>query len=84
MNEIVNFIDFAIFANQWMENCAYPEWCQGCDFNKSGRVDTVDLKFFAENYLCGNIQQKIPGDFDGNGKVDFVDFAEFATVWQDN
>ena len=82
MNEIVNFIDFAIFANQWMENCAYPEWCQGCDFNKSGRVDTVDLKFFAENWLSSDPERK--GDLNDDGIVNFVDFAEFATVWQDN
>jgi len=49
--------------------------------NKTGRVDTADLKFFAENYLCGNIQQKIPGDFDGNGKVDFVDLNRLTNYW---
>ena len=43
---ILNFSDFAIFACYWMNNtCSEPDWCEGSDFDKNGRVDFVDYQF---------------------------------------
>ena len=51
-NGIVNFEDFAILANYWMDYvCSEPNWCEGCDFDHSGIVDLNDLRIFAENWL---------------------------------
>jgi predicted outer membrane repeat protein len=51
---IVNFKDFAILANYWMDYvCVEPDWCEGCDFDHSGLVDLNDLRKFAENWLAG-------------------------------
>ncbi len=49
----VNFADYSILANQWMKDCQSPDWCYGCDFDKSGKVDLTDLFEFAENWLAG-------------------------------
>jgi hypothetical protein len=40
----VNFVDFAIFADNWMDTCEGPDWCQGCDFDANSTVDFVDLR----------------------------------------
>ncbi|MGD0573644.1 MAG: kelch repeat-containing protein [Sedimentisphaerales bacterium] len=49
---IVNFIDYAIFANYWMDDtCSDPNWCNGADFDHSGSVDMLDLATFAEYWL---------------------------------
>jgi len=49
----VDFADYAIFANKWMNDCVSPEWCYGCDFNKSGSVGIDDLAEFASHWLEG-------------------------------
>jgi hypothetical protein len=49
----VDFYDFNIFAGQWGEDCSSPDWCYGSDFNKSSRVDSLDLAEFAEHWLAG-------------------------------
>ena len=48
---IVNFADFAFFANHWMDICVDPNWCDGCDFNESGQVDLVDFAFFVNHWM---------------------------------
>jgi hypothetical protein len=47
----VDFTDYAIFANKWMNDCVSPDWCYGCDFNKSGSVGIEDLAEFASHWL---------------------------------
>ncbi len=51
----VNFIDFAIFANQWgRENCnSSNAYCGGADLNQSGTVDFWDLEIFSKHWLEG-------------------------------
>lgn len=51
----VNFLDFSGFANQWMADCGNPDWCDGCDFDESGKVDVNDLGEFVEYWLLGTI-----------------------------
>jgi hypothetical protein len=48
---MVNFADFAFFANHWMDTCVAPDWCDGCDFNKSGQVDLVDFATFVNHWM---------------------------------
>jgi len=52
MDSEVNFTDYATIANHWMDYvCVEPDWCEGCDFDHSGIVDSNDLKNFTENWL---------------------------------
>jgi hypothetical protein len=54
MDGKVNFTDFALFANHWMDDtCSDPNWCDGTDFDHSGQVDIFDLVEFAKNWLSG-------------------------------
>ncbi len=52
-NSRADFDDFNIFAGRWDADCNSPDWCYGCDFNKSGKVDIFDLEVFAEHWLEG-------------------------------
>lgn len=48
----VDFLDYCILANNWMaEDCSYPDWCSGCDLNKSGIVNAGDLELFCADWL---------------------------------
>ena len=51
-DKIVNFSDFAVLAEYWMdETCCAPNWCKGTDFDHSGSVDMLDLATFARYWL---------------------------------
>ena len=47
----VDFVDFNIFASYWMNGCNSPDWCYGCDFDKSGEVNFGDLAELADDWL---------------------------------
>jgi len=51
---IVNFDDFAIFAEWWLEpNCSEENnWCSGADLNHSDGVDILDLSLLVDEWLC--------------------------------
>ncbi len=50
-NGSVDWIDFATFAQQWMNtNCGN---CGGADFTGDGNVDWEDLSWFAADWLAG-------------------------------
>ncbi|MGD0784547.1 MAG: GLUG motif-containing protein [Sedimentisphaerales bacterium] len=49
----VNFVDYAVFASHWMEDCGEPNWCDETDFDHSGRVDMFDLAIFVGHWLEG-------------------------------
>jgi hypothetical protein len=36
-----------------MDSCVDPHWCDGCDFDESGKVDVDDLGEFVEYWLAG-------------------------------
>jgi hypothetical protein len=48
---IVDWNDIRELAEQWLNSCIEPDWCGGCDIDKSGRVDFVDFSKLAENWL---------------------------------
>lgn len=47
----VNFVDFAILANDWMNVCSEPNWCDRSDLDQSGIVDFNDLGIFVGSWL---------------------------------
>jgi len=81
--DIINFPDFAVFSSYWQDNnCPQSNGCAGSDFNRSGMVDSVDLKIFAEHWL-GEVVFLL-SDLTGDGEVNFKDFSGLAGRWQDN
>jgi hypothetical protein len=51
----VNFIDFAIFADRWLDGpCnADNDWCAKADINRKGDVSLDDLLIIAQYWLTG-------------------------------
>ena len=49
------------------------------DLDCDGSIGLGDVGVIADNWLLTSPEK---GDFDGNGTVNFFDFAEFGTVWQ--
>jgi subtilase family serine protease len=48
---IIDFADFAKFANFWQSVCSETQWCDGSDFNHSGSVSLDDLAEFVQDWL---------------------------------
>ncbi len=72
---IVNFLDFAEFADAWISGLGYSIY----DLNDNGFIDYEDLDILTSNWL--STEPSIKGDFNFDGIVNFLDFAEFAEVW---
>jgi hypothetical protein len=48
----VNFIDYCVLAGNWADDmCTWPEWCENCDSDENGAVDSNDLAAFSDNWL---------------------------------
>jgi len=45
--------DLSLFNKRWMKTCTPPRWCEGADFNFSGKVDMDDLALLTKNWLVG-------------------------------
>ncbi len=48
----VDFVDFAIFASYWLNDCIV-ELCGPANLDGIDGVDAADLAIFAESWLCG-------------------------------
>jgi hypothetical protein len=81
----VNFSDFGMLANHWLEeNPAYKY-----DLFEDGVVDEDDLKVFAEGWLdCSDWQYGncyevalLAGDVDDSGQVDLRDISRLTDGW---
>jgi hypothetical protein len=73
----VSLADLAKFADQWLNSCSEPNWCQGTDLDQSNLVNFIDFATFAQNWLW----EIIPADFNIDGEVEFTDYAVFANQW---
>jgi hypothetical protein len=51
----VDFMDFALFAERWLESDNRFFWCHGTDLTNDGKVDFDDLRVFAGNWLAEGI-----------------------------
>ena len=49
----VDFIDFALLSQYWLDNCSAPDWCHGRDLNTDEIVDFDDLSIFMQNWPLG-------------------------------
>jgi hypothetical protein len=76
----VSFVDFAVFAKNWLETDCGP--CNGSDLTGDGRVQMNDLREFSENWLRGSVQH-IPGDLNDDDYVNVIDFCLFVEQWLD-
>lgn len=48
---IVNFLDFAVFADAWLSSNHNSNWDPDCDFNDDDLVNIIDLNRFARQWL---------------------------------
>jgi pectate lyase len=69
------------------ENPYPPHWLFGPygDFDRNGIVDMKDLEQFVDSYwLNEDIEQIADADYDGDGNVNFYEFALLAQNWLEN
>jgi len=67
-----------VLADYYDQNyIAYNIYDLDCD----GSIGWGDVAVIADNWLSQGVG--IPGDFDADEMVNFLDFAEFGNVWQD-
>jgi hypothetical protein len=72
----VDFADFAVFAERWLQSDIRFFWCRGADLTDDGKVDFNDLEEFAENWLAegiGSLQEihyVIIDDFESYNDLD--------------
>ena len=72
----VDFADFAVFAERWLESDNHFFFCRGADLTDDGKVDFHDLKEFAGNWLAesvGSLRQNsylIIDDFESYNDLD--------------
>jgi len=50
---VVDFTDFAVLAENWLQPCSYPYWCNKADLDHSQTVDQNDLQGIARHWLAG-------------------------------
>ncbi|MGA2071201.1 MAG: PASTA domain-containing protein, partial [Sedimentisphaerales bacterium] len=53
------------------------------DLDCDGYIDIGDVGVMADSWLITGSPTPIPGDFNADGTVDFLDFAIFGNVWGD-
>ncbi|MCD4652168.1 MAG: DUF4832 domain-containing protein [Candidatus Cloacimonetes bacterium] len=46
----VNLLDVEILAQNWLQNCDTPDWCNLCDIDESGTVNFHDFAEMSLNY----------------------------------
>jgi hypothetical protein len=78
---MVNFLDFAILASRWLDDCNGISWCN----DRPGLVDYDELYNMTENWLEGDYSQLCPsieqGNFNDDCIVDFEDYAILCRNW---
>lgn len=47
----VDFYDLAVLVSNWLDECAYPYWCEKADFDQSGRTDFSDFNILADEWM---------------------------------
>lgn len=48
---VVDFSDYSILSNNWLDDCNAPGWCSGADIIDYGIVDSLDLERFVQHWL---------------------------------
>lgn len=47
----VDILDMQLLAEQWLNTCASPAWCDDADINQTGSVNLADFAKLANNWL---------------------------------
>ena len=43
--------DFNLLADEWLNSCSSPSWCNNCDIDYSGNVNLADFEIMATMWL---------------------------------
>jgi hypothetical protein len=66
----------AYLDNFEIEKAGLLGWPPATDIDDNGFIEVYDLEIMFENWLGTGA-----GDIDSDGRVDFLDFAEFGLAW---
>lgn len=85
-DNIVNFLDLAVFSNSWNSAVNLPNWNPLCDVAPDGgdeKIDELDLAVFIEQWLkYGSLQLETDiAPLDGDDVVNTFDLAEVLSNW---
>ncbi len=82
-DEDIDFMDYAVFGYNWSKtDCnALNLWCDNCDINKDGFVDSYDLNYFTRHWLySAQATQSAPK----NLTVTAYNATQIDLEWNDN
>jgi len=67
----------------WIDDITFPIQCYPGDFDRNGSIDLIDLNTLSNQWLQsgGVLSADIAPPPDGDGIVNFLDFALFAENW---
>ena len=68
---------FAYFAQQWLESCEAPDWCNGADYNQDGTVNLDDLGQYANNWMSPIMLLR---NATGHGSVNIYDVPDVGVT----
>jgi hypothetical protein len=83
----MDFTDLAAFALSWQSTTGSSNWNSACDIapeGGDGKVDVEDMVLLCQSWLekgAYYLNADISPKPDGDGIVDFLDFAEVADNW---
>jgi hypothetical protein len=81
---VVNFLDYAELAGAWRSSIGQPDFSNVYDLHDNDEIDGVDLRLFSDDWLLGlrPLDLWFAVDFNGDDKVNFLDYAKLADAWQ--
>jgi hypothetical protein len=86
---LVNFADFSILAEKWMQEGLLPQ-DEMLDLEYDGKINLLDLKVFADQWLgctdwqdanCIEIPLDLDADINLDGIVNFLDYSILVSNW---
>ncbi len=84
---VVNHGDLDVFKDYWLDQCYYPDWCQGADLNQDGVVNFVDYTLLTGSYGSGDTMAPAPNPMTWSVAPQSAGSAEItmtATIAVDN
>ncbi len=79
----VNFSDYCMLSRAWLTEPPNPLYDPVCDISApADQIDLNDLRAFVQQWLWGYSPITFVADFNGDLKVNYLDYAFLAQAWQ--